>query len=124
MLTLAKSAEIFVIYIAALLRTPIYLSRKDQIRTLSANKTLTKVPVEYLDYVDVLLLDLVIELPKHTDINNHTINLIEYKQAPYSSIYSLPLVELETSKNYIKIYLKTGFIWSSKSRAYTPIFFN
>ena len=53
------------------------------------------------------------ELPKNIGINEHAIKLQEGKQPPYRPIYSLGLVELEILKTYIKIYLKTGFIWPS-----------
>ncbi len=39
-------------------------------------------------------------------------------------IYILSLVELEILKIYIETYLKTGFIWPSKSSAKASIFFD
>lgn len=51
-----------------------------------------------------------IERFKNTDINEHTIKLVKGKQPSYRLIYILSLVELETLKTYIKIYLKTRFI--------------
>ena len=95
-----------------------------QIRLLLADKTPTKVPLEYLDYADNFLFDLAIELSENTGINEYAIKLVEGKQPPNGSIYSLGLVELETLKTYIETYLKTGFIWPFKSPASAPIFFN
>ena len=62
-------------------------------------------------------------LPKQTDLNKHAIELKGGKQLFYRPIYSLRLVELETLKIYIKTYLKTGFIWSSKFSVGAPILF-
>ena len=64
------------------------------------------------------------ELPKNTYINQYTIKLQNDKQPRYGPIYSLESVELETLKTYIKTYLKTGFIWSSKFSAGIPILFD
>ncbi len=64
------------------------------------------------------------ELPENTDLNEHTIELVEGKQPPYGSIYALSPVELETLKTYIETHLKTGFIWPSKSPAGAPILFD
>ncbi len=63
-------------------------------------------------------------LSENTRMNEHTIELIEGKQPHYGPIYALSLVELETLKTYIKTYLKTGFIWPSKSPTRAPILFN
>lgn len=64
-----------------------------------------------------------IELLEYTKIKNHLINLLEGKQSPYSLIYSLRLVELETLKKYIKANLASSFIRSSKFSATTLILF-
>lgn len=64
------------------------------------------------------------ELPKNTDINKYIIELVEDKQSLYRRIYSLQSMKLETLKTYIETYLKTGFIWPSKSLAGIPIFFD
>ena len=80
--------------------------------------------LKYLDYFDVFLFNLVRELPKNTCINKYAIELIKDKKTPYEPIYSLKLVKLEILKIYIKIYLKTRFIWSSKSSIDITIFFN
>ena len=63
-------------------------------------------------------------LPECSELNEHAINLEDGKQPPYRPIYSLSPVELETLKTYIEIYLKTGFIWPSKSLANASILFD
>ena len=63
-------------------------------------------------------------LPEQTELNEHTIELVDGKQPPYGPIYSLKPVELETLKTYIETHLKTGFILSSKSPAGAPILFD
>ena len=64
------------------------------------------------------------ELPENTDINKPAIELIKGKQPLYELIYSLKPVELEALKTYIETYLKTGFIWASKSPTGAIIFFD
>ncbi len=64
------------------------------------------------------------ELLENTRMNPHAIELIDEKQPPYGLIYVLSLVELETSKTYIKTHLKTGFLRPSKSPADAPIQFD
>ena len=64
------------------------------------------------------------ELPENTGMNEYTIELVKGKQSPYSLIYSLELVKLETLKTYIEIHLETGFIWPSKSLAGVLIIFD
>ena len=86
-----------------------------------ADKALIEVPPKYLDYADVFLFDLVIELPENTNMNEYTIELVEGKQPPYGPIYSLRPVKLETLKTYIETHLKTGFIQPTKSLAGAPI---
>ena len=54
------------------------------------------------------------ELPKHTNVNNHFIDLIDDIKLFYSPIYSLGLIELKMLKTYIKTNLVNGFIKSSK----------
>lgn len=61
-------------------------------------------------------------MSEKTGINKHAIKLIKDKQTPYGPIYAFNLVELETLKAYIEIYLKTGFIWSFKSSVGISIF--
>ncbi len=57
-------------------------------------------------------------------MNKYAIKLIERKQPPYGSIYALSPMKLKTLKVYIKIYLKTRFIWFFKSLVFASIFFD
>ena len=82
------------------------------------------IPLEYADYADVFTPNLAMKLPENTGINKHAIELLKVKQSPYDPIYSLGPVELETLKAYIETYLKTGFIWPSKSFIDIPFFFD
>lgn len=79
---------------------------------------------KYLDYLDVFLFDLIMELHKNTGINKYVIKLIKDKQLFYKPIYSLRLIKLENLKTYIETHLKTGFIWLSKSLIGTLILFH
>ena len=121
--------ETDIVHVVSLLFTPlaslnVHPSRKPQISDLIVEKVPTKVPNEYSDFTDVFSLDLAIELPKHTEINIHAIDLEEGKQPPYRPIYSLEPMELETLKTYIKTNLANGFIRPSKSPAGAPILFD
>ncbi len=128
------SSKTFVVHVAALeipIVIPIHSSRTSQLQdnpaqiaALQWDKAPTEIPAEYSDYADVFSSDLAMELPENTSMNEHTIELIEGKQPPYGPIYALSPVELETLKTYIKTYLKTGFIWPSKSPARAPILFD
>lgn len=75
-----------------------------------AVEDLTKNFLEYTNYIDVFSPDLLIELPKNTGIDKHSIGFIEDKQLLYGLIYCLSLVKLEILKFNIKICPKTGFI--------------
>ena len=66
----------------------------------------------------------VVELLKHTKINDHTIELEKNKQPFFRLIYNLEQVKLETLKIYIKINLANSFIWSFKSPVSILILFN
>lgn len=66
----------------------IYLSGATQVSKLEEaakptilqwNKASTKILAKYTDYADVFSSNLVIELPKNTNINEHTIKLIKRK---------------------------------------------
>ena len=101
-----------------------HLSRRAQITHLKADKALTKVLSEYADFANIFSLKLAVELLKHTEINDHTIKLVDNWQFLYGLIYSLSFIELETLKVYIEKNLANGFIWPSKSPIRVPIFFN
>ncbi len=123
---LDDSTKTFMVYFATL-STPVmqvYPSYPAQLELLPADQAPIEVPPEYLDYTDIFLFDLMMELFENTNINEHTIELIEGKQSPYRLIYSLWPVELETLKTYIETHLKTGFIQPFKSPADTLIFFD
>ena len=89
-----------------------------------AEEASTKVLAEYSDFADVFSPDLASELPEHTGINNHAIELVDGQQPPYRPIYSLRPVKLETLKAYIETNLTNGFIRPSKSPAGAPILFD
>ena len=57
-------------------------------------------------------------------INNHAIKLVNDWQPPYSLIYNLKSVELETLKAYITNNLANIFIKPFKSPAKVPILFD
>ena len=121
--------ETYVVHVASLSSIPlasfdIHPSRESQISGLIAEEAPTKVPAEYSDFADVFSPDLAMELPKHTEINIHAIDLEESKQPPYEPIYSQGPVKLETLKTYIETNLANNFIRPSKSPAGAPILFN
>lgn len=91
---------------------------------LKADEAPTTIPAKYSNYADVFSPEAAAELPEHTGMNDHAIELEEGKQPPYGPIYSLGPVKLETSKTYIETNLKNGFIRPSKSPAGVPILFD
>ena len=102
----------------------VYPFYRSQIAGLIAKKAPTKVPAKYLDFVTIFSPDLASELPKHIEINDHAIKLVDGQQLFYKPIYSLRLIKLETLKAYIESNLANGFIRPSKLPASTPILFN
>lgn len=58
-----------------------------------ANKVLILNFLKYLDYINNFLANFIIELLKHNNKNNHTIELLESKQTFYKPIYSLRQVK-------------------------------
>ena len=123
---LNENSETFVVHVAALeaLEPAVHLFRAPRLAELQLEKAPTEILLEYADYSDVFLFDLVIELPENTGINENAIELVEGKQPPYGPIYSLNSIELEILKTYIETHLKTGFIRPSKSLADAPILFD
>ncbi len=116
--------EVFVVLVAALgvdLGDEVHPSRRAQIAHLKADEAPTEVPSEYADFAEVFSTKLAAELPEHTGINDHAIELVDDWQPPYSPIYSLGPMELETLKAYIENNLASGFIRPSKSPAGAPI---
>ncbi len=101
-----------------------YLSRRAQIAYLKVDEVSSKVPDEYADFADVFSPKLAVELPEHTGINDHVIELGDDRQPLYGPIYSLGPMELETLKAYIKNNLASGFIRLSKSLVRVSILFD
>lgn len=100
---LNENAEIFVIHIIILLTVSviqIYKSYHFYISLWLVDKVFMKVLSKYLDYINIFLFDLIIELSQNTLINKYVIILIKSKQPSYKSIYSFKLVELKTLKTY------------------------
>ena len=119
--------EAFVVHVAAPSvdsGDKVYPSKRVQIAYLKANEAPTKVPSKYADFANVFLPKLAAKLPKHTGINDYAIELVDDWQPPYSPIYSLGPMELETLKAYIKNNLANGFIRPSKSPAGASILFD
>ena len=122
--------ETYVVHVASLSSAPLVASldvhpfRRPQISGLIAEEAPTKVSTAYSDFADVFSPDLATELPKHTEINTHAIDLEEGKQPPYGPIYTLGPVELETLKTYIETNLANGFIHPSNSPTGAPILFD
>ncbi len=118
--------EAFLIYVAVFSvdsSDEMHPSKRAQIAHLKVDKTPSKVPTEYADFVDIFLPKLATELLEHTKINNHAIKLVDDQQPPYSPIYSLGFVELETLNAYIENNLINGLIKPFKSPAGALIFF-
>ena len=100
---------------------PIHPTYQVQVAALMSEEI--GIPTEYSDFSNVFSSDSAAEVPKHIGINDYPINLLDNEQAPYSLIYSLELVELETLKTYIKANLASGFIRPFKSPVGAPILF-
>ena len=73
--------ETFVVYVASLEslspEDDVYPSCKAQIAALVANEAFTSISTEYSDFADFFCPKLVIELPEHTGIYDHTIKLVD-----------------------------------------------
>ncbi len=54
-----------------------HLSRRAQIAHLKANKALIKVSSKYAHFADIFSPKLAAKLPKHMDINNHAMELVD-----------------------------------------------
>ena len=55
----------------------IYSSYQAQVASVTSEKT--RISTEYFDFSNIFSLDSAAELPKHTRINNHFINLLDDK---------------------------------------------
>ena len=75
--------ETFVVHVASSSSTPldagVHPSRRPQLTGLVAKEAPTKAPAEYADFADVFSQDLASELPKHTGINDRSIDLVDDK---------------------------------------------
>ena len=74
--------ETYVVHVASLSSTPlaplnVHPFRRPQVSGLIAEEAPTKVSAKYSDFVDVFSPDLASELPEHTGINNHAIELVD-----------------------------------------------
>ena len=74
--------ETYLVHVVSLNSTPlasldIHTFRRPQISGLIAEEAPIKVPTEYLGFADVFSPDLASELPKHTEINDHAIELVK-----------------------------------------------
>ncbi len=110
--TIDENSETLVMYMSALdiAESSTYPSKAVQIANMWWDRAPTNIPGKYLDYANVFSLELSINLPVNTSINEHTIKLIEGKQQPYGPNDTLSPVELEILKAYIKTHLKSSFI--------------
>lgn len=127
---LGENCEIFVIHVATSEAMPNHLSRASLVQdepTLAAlkwDKTSTKIPAKYADYVNVFSSNRAMKLPKNISIYKPTIKLVKAKQLFFCPLYAFILIELETLKTHIKTHLKTGFIRTFRSSASTLILFD
>ncbi len=72
-----KALIIHVNALSVNLSDEIHLSRRAQIGHLKADEVPSKVPSKYTDFANVFSRKLVGELPEHTEINNHVIELVD-----------------------------------------------
>lgn len=120
---LGPNEKIFVVYILAFnLDSRIHLSCIFQLAFLSIQNTLITGFYKYSDFANIFSLEFVVELSKHTEINNYLTNPIHSWKRLYKSIHNFGLVKLETLKLYIKTNLANGFIWALKLSVRAPIF--
>lgn len=116
--------EIFVIHVVFFaIFDNIHPFYRASIVSLIVDKTPITVFLEYFKFGDVFSQELAAGLSEHTEINDHTINLLDSKQSPYEPIFELGSIELEIFIIYIKINSANNFITPSKSFASTQIFF-
>lgn len=117
-----KNLETFVTLVTFLkLVLKVYPDRKAQIASLLTKDI--KILNKYLDFANVVLEEKALMLLEGNKLNEHTINLEKDKHSSYGPIYNLGPIALKTLKTYIKTYLKTELIRSSKSLAGALIFF-
>ena len=85
--------------------SPLDVHCRPQIAGLIAEEAPTKVPIKYTDFVDVFSPDLVSELPKHTRINDHSIELVDANGfiRPSKSPASAPILFDRTSDGSLRL---------------------
>ena len=98
-------------------KMPVHSGRQAQVGALLFDKAFTQLLAEYSNYSNIFSTENTAELLENTKMNEHVIKLEEGKQPPFSPIYSLRLIELETLKTYIKTNPANSFIQPSKSPA-------
>lgn len=118
--TSKKDEEAFIMHITFFFYNNYH---KIQLASLFANETPVTMLLEYIKFADVFSPKSVAKLSKHTNINDHAIDLVKSQQPSYRSIYSLGSIELEILKIYIKINLANNFICPFKSPVNTSILF-
>lgn len=91
---------------------------------LKADKASTKISCKYINFENIFLLKLIMELLDHTSINNYVIELVNDWQPFYGPIYNLNPMKLEILKIYMENNLANNFIKSSKSVTGSLIFFD
>lgn len=116
--TLDLDHKVFLVYIVAFNISSEfnkkYLFQRAQIAYLKVDEAFTEVSSKYIKFADVFLLKSVAKLPKHMDINNYAINLVDDSQLSYGPIYRFDPIDLEILKAYIKNNLANSFIKPSK----------
>ena len=65
---------------------------------------------KYWDFINIFLVNLIIELLKKIDIKYYFINIINNKQLFYNLIYSLKLIKINNLNTNIKINLANQII--------------
>lgn len=122
--TLNPDDKIFIVYIQSFTSLDsIYLSYRAQIILLKTNKTSSVILIIYTNFIDIFSLILIIELLKHTRINDYIKKLLNNKQLFDRPIYNLGPVILKILKTYIEINLVKYFIKPSKSLVNISILF-
>ena len=111
--------------ILALVAPQQYISATQLTRSSDESETeinLSKLPIEYSDFVDVFSKESSKKLPPHRPYD-HRIPLLPDSQPPFGPIYPLSEIELKELKSNLKENLDHGFICPSSSPAGAPILF-
>lgn len=100
----------------------IQLMRKLLLAALEQDKPLTKVLIEYHNFINVFFSDRM-KLLYYTRIKEYAIEHIQARLHSHCPIYSISLAKLQFLKTYKETYLKPGFIHFFKSPARMPLLF-